>query len=154
MIPKQAKCENCGAGLVPAADGRTVGCRYCGTQLQVAVDAEQLAAGMKLDLSNVGAFLERLAHTMEASFPEMTKVQRHGAGVASIAIDLGGDLFVVRHEGHGVVAQHKKVVRGIALKTATPPLDQWATMLHAALAAHANENTRATAALTSLFGTR
>jgi len=138
--------------MIPAEDGRTFGCKYCGSQIQVAVDAEQLAAGMKLDLSNVAAFLHRLAHTMESAFASQTKVQRHGADVTLIEIDLGADQFIARREGHGVVAQHKRVVRGIALKTATHPLDHWATMLHAALAAHANENTRATAALTSLFG--
>ena len=79
-------------------------------------------------------------------------MQRRGAEVIVVELDLGPDVFVARREAHGVLAQHKRIVRGIALKTATHPLDRWVSLLHTALAAHANENTRATAALTSLFG--
>jgi hypothetical protein len=151
---KPVECKHCGAGMLPAGDGRTFDCKYCGAQILVSVDAEQLAAGMKLDLSNVGAFLHKLAHTLESAFADRTKVQRSGAEVTVIELDLGPDFFVAKREGHGVLAQHKRVVRGIALKTATHPLDHWVSLLHTALAAHANENTRATAALTSLFGKR
>jgi DNA-directed RNA polymerase subunit RPC12/RpoP len=152
MGAKAVECRHCGAGMLPAADGRTYDCRYCGARILVSVEAEQIAAGLKLDLSNGAAFLQRLAEAMEWAFAERTKVHRSGAEVTMIEIDLGADAFVVRKEARGVVAQHKKVVRGIALKTATHPLDRWASMLHTALAAHANESTRATAALQSLFG--
>jgi hypothetical protein len=140
--------------MAPGPDGRTFQCRYCGTQILVQVDAEQLAAGMKLDLSNTAAFLHRLAQMLESAFADRTKVQRHGAEIAVIEIDLAPDMFLVKREGHGVVAQHKKIVRGIALKTTAHPIDRWVEMLHGSLAAHANENTRATAALVGLFGKR
>jgi hypothetical protein len=138
--------------MLPAPDGRTYDCKYCGAQILVSVEVEQLAAGMKLDLSNATAFLGKLAHMLESAFADRTKVHRQGADVHGIEIDLGADLFVARRDGQGVVAQHKKMVRGIALKTATHPLHQWVTMLHTALAALANENTRASQALASLFG--
>lgn len=152
MGAKSIECQHCGAGMLPSADGRTYHCKYCGSQILVAVEAEQLAAGMRLDLSNAAAFLERLARTLEAGFPERTRVHRQGGAVTGVEIDLGAEVFVAKHEGHHVVGQHKKVVRGIALKTATHPLDRWTSLLHTALAAHANENTRAAAALQSLFG--
>jgi primosomal protein N' len=149
---KAVECKHCGAGMLPASDGRTWSCKYCGAQIQVAVAVEQLAEGMKLDLSNVGAFLHKLALTMESAFADRTKVQRSGADVTFIELDLGPDVFVAKREGHGVLAQHKRMVRGIALKTVAHPLDHWVSLLQTALAAHANENTRATAALASLFG--
>jgi len=154
MGAKSVECAHCGAGMLPAPDGRTYHCKYCGSQILVAVEADQLAAGMKLDLANAAAFLDRLAHALEAGFPERTRVHRYGNAVTMVELDLGGEVFVAKHEGSGIVAQHKKVVRGIALKTATHALDRWVSMLHAALAAHANENTRAAAALQSLFGRR
>jgi hypothetical protein len=140
--------------MAPAPDGRTYACRYCGTLILVQVDAAQIAAGMRLDLSNTAAFLQRLAQMLESAFAERSKVQRQGADVVAIEIELTPDVFVVKRDGHGVVAQHKKIVRGIALKTTAHPIDRWVEMLHASLAAHANENTRATAALASLFGRR
>jgi hypothetical protein len=135
----------------PGPEGRSYGCKYCGSVMQVAVDAAQIAAGMRLDLSNTTAFLHRLAHTLETAVAERTKIDRHGSEVVGIQLDLDPDLFLARRESHGILAQHKRLVRGIALKTATHPLDRWVEMVTAALAAHANENARATAALTSLF---
>ena len=148
------ECEICGAPTEPGADGRTYACPYCRAQRLVTVDAAQISAGMKLDLANAAAFLDRLAHTLEAAFADRTKIQRHGAAVQVIELDLGAERFVATREAHGVLAQHKKVVRGIALKTVSHPLDRWVELLTAALAAHANENTRASEALSALFAAR
>jgi hypothetical protein len=63
-------------------------------------------------------------------------------------------VFVAKREGGEVLAQHKKMVRGIALKTATHPMDAWVDMLLKALAAHANENSRAGAAVAAILGRR
>jgi hypothetical protein len=147
-------CERCGAPLDVPEDGGSYGCKYCGAQVQVAVDAAQIAAGMRLDLSNAGAFLGRLAHTLETAVGDRTKIQRQGTEVVVIELDLAPDLFIAKREAHGVLAQHKRVVRGIALKTATHPLDRWVAMVTSALATHANENARATAALAALFAQR
>ncbi len=138
----------------PGAEGRTFGCKYCGAQLQVAVDAAQIAAGMRLDLSNSSAFLYRLAHTLETAVAERTKINRSGVEVIAIELNLEPDLFLAKRESHGILAQHKRLVRGIALKTATHPLDRWVELVTEALAAHANENARATAALSSFFARR
>jgi hypothetical protein len=147
-------CERCGAPLVVPEDGQHYGCKYCGAEVQIAVDATQIALGMKLDLSNATAFLTRLAHTLETAVADRTKIQRQGADVVVIELDLAPDMFVAKREGHAVLAQHKRMVRGIALKTATHPLDRWVEMVTTALAAHANENARTTAALTALFARR
>lgn len=136
--------------MIPGADGRTYSCQYCDAQALVAVDAAQLAQGMALDLADVDALLVRLADTLGASLPERTKVQRHGARVSSIEITFTSDIFVAKRDGQGVIAQQRKLVRGIALKTTTHALDRWVEQLLRALAALANENARASQALSGL----
>jgi hypothetical protein len=58
-------------------------------------------------------------------------------------LDLDKDRFVAKHEGRGVVTQHKRMVRGVALKTVTHPVDVWVGLLAKALAAHANTSAQA-----------
>lgn len=146
-------CERCGAAMEPQPDGRTYVCAYCHTQRLVAVDGEQLARGMAVDLSNVEGFLTHLAHSM-SKMGERAKIHHNGQRVVHVEIDLGADVFLAKRDGPGVTAQHKKIVRGIALKTTTHPLDRWYDMLTKALATHANENARASQALSHLKGGR
>ena len=143
----QMKCSNCGGVMEPGADGRTFACPYCDAQQQVAIDAEQIAAGLRADLANVEAFLARLADAMHASFPQRTRVRRDGVRVIHFELDLDKDAFVAKHEPDGVVAQHKKMVRGVALKTSTHPIDVWLEMLSKALATHANTRAHAAAVI-------
>ena len=143
MGSEQVKCDNCGALMTPQADGRTYACGYCSAKIQVAIDAKQIAAGMRLDLANVDAFLLELATAMSSGFAERTRVQSDAGRVVLLEVNLDPDMFVARREPHGVVVQHKKMVRGIALKTKTHPLDRWVEMLTTALAAHANTSAHA-----------
>jgi hypothetical protein len=147
-------CSNCGAMMVPQWDGRIHACPYCRTQVQVAITGDQLAAGMALDLANVDAFLGRLAQTLYQGFTEHTRIEAQGNYVIGIEVHLEPDVFMVRRDGQHAVAQHKKVVRGIALKTATVPLDRWVELLMDALARHANMNARAAWVLGQLGGKR
>lgn len=145
-------CTNCGAPMKPLPDGRTYRCDYCGTQILVAVDGHQIAAGMQLDLSNIDAFLGQLANTLHAGYSECTRIHAQGPYVHAIEVTIEPDGFAVRREGAGVVAQYKKLVRGIALKTQTMPLEQWVEMLTQALARQASSNTRAAWVLARLTG--
>jgi hypothetical protein len=138
----QAKCTQCGAALRPQADGRTLGCDFCGAQVQVAVDGGQVAAGLHLDLSNAGAFLAKLAQDLHPHFGERSRLEMEGSRVRLFELHLDPDVFLARHEPQGIVAQHRKLVRGIALKTATHPLDHWVELLSRSLANYANENAR------------
>ncbi len=70
--------------MVPQADGRTYACNYCRTQVQVAIAGHQIAAGMHLDLSNVDAFLGKLAQTLHAGFAENVRIQADQQHVHSI----------------------------------------------------------------------
>jgi hypothetical protein len=140
--------------MAPMADGRTYACKYCDAKRLIAVDATQIAQGFQVDLSNVAGFLQHLAHTLETAVADRTRVVRNGAHIVSLELHLGQDGFVAKHEGGEVVTQHKKIVRGIALKTTPHPIDRWVDMLLKALAAHANENSRATAAVQAILGRR
>ncbi len=140
--------------MAPHWDGRVYTCPFCETQVQVAIAAEQIAAGMALDLANVDAFLSKLANTLHQGFHEHTRIDADGGFVNAIEINLEPEVFMARREGSHVVAQHKKVVRGIALRTQTLALDRWVEMLTHALAQHANQNARAAWVLGQITGRR
>ena len=146
-------CHNCGAPMQPAADGRLYKCGFCGTQAQVAIGADQIAAGMALDMSNIDTFLGQLAHALQQAVPQQVRVDGSGAHVVGIEVNLEPDAFILRREGGHVVTQYKKLVRGIALKTKDLPLQQWVEMLSASLARHANVNAQA-GALAAQLGRR
>lgn len=145
-------CTNCGAMMNPLGDGRTYVCPFCNTRILVAVEGHQIAAGMRLDLRNIDAFLAQLANTLHAGFSECTRIQAQGPIVHSIDVVIEPDGFVIRREGASVVATHKKMVRGVALKTTTMSVDQWVEKLTAALARQASTNTRAAWVLARLTG--
>ena len=140
--------------MTPGWTGRVYACPFCGTQVQVAIGADQIAAGMALDLANMELFLAQLANTLSAGFSEHTRIEANGRTVLSVEIELSPDVFIAKRNGRKVLAQHKRVVRGIALKTATLPLDQWVQMLTQSLANHANQNARAAWVLAQLGGSR
>jgi hypothetical protein len=139
--------------MQPGADGRLYSCGFCGTKAQVGIGADQIAAGMALDMSNIEKFLGDLAHSLQQAVPQQVKVVGSGTHVASIDVNLDPDAFSLHHEGGHVVAQYKKLVRGIALKTKDLPLDQWVEKLRESLARHANVNAQA-GALAAQLGRR
>jgi hypothetical protein len=144
------KCPNCGAMMTPLSDGRTLTCPYCAAKLQVAIGTDQLAAGMKLDISNAEEFLHQLATQLHTHLGQRTKVKLEGSRIIHFEINLDPHLFIAKREAGGVVGQYKKLVRGIALKTQHHPLDAWVDLLTQALAAHANENARVAQVLAQL----
>ncbi len=155
MSGQQVRCENCGATMTPNSDGRVHVCAYCGAEVQVAIDGAQIAAGLALDLGDVDAFLERLAGAMTTALGERARIKRHGAEIVVVELNLDPHMFVAKREQSGDVrAQYKKLVRGVALKTRTHPLDEWVELLMEALAAHANENARVAQALAGFSGER
>jgi hypothetical protein len=136
--------------MQPGADGRLYTCGYCGTQAQVAIGADQLAAGMALDLSNIEAFLGHLAQGLARAVPQQVRIAASGGHVHGLEVMLEPDGFVLRREGQHVICQYKKLVRGVALKTKDLPLHQWVEMLTQALARQANVNAQAGALASQL----
>jgi len=137
------QCSNCGAMMNPAWDGRVYKCPFCKTQQQVAIGADQIAAGLAIDLTNIDAFLSKLAATLHQGFSERTAIRANGTYVLGLEVNLDPHVFVIHREGTRAVASHKKLVRGIALKTKILPLEDWYAKLTDAMAEHANENARA-----------
>jgi DNA-directed RNA polymerase subunit RPC12/RpoP len=150
--PAHVACSNCGAPMTPAGDGRTYVCAYCKTKTVVAVEGHQIAAGMRLDFRNIDVFLGQLANTLHAGYPAATRIHAQGTYVLMIEISLDPDGFSIKREGIGVVAQHKKMVRGVALKSKVLPLEQWVELLTSALARQASSNTQAAWVLARLTG--
>lgn len=150
MTPQASHCESCGAPMTPLTDGRTKSCPYCGAEVQVAIDSAQIAAGLRLDLANIDAFFAQLSSALETGFGDLALINRQGAQIVSLQLTLEPDQFVARRERHGVVAQHRKLVRGIALKTVTHPLHKWVVLLTDAIAVHATTNAEAARALAQL----
>jgi hypothetical protein len=136
--------------MSPQSDGRTISCSYCGGQIQVAIDSAQIAAGLQLDLGNIDAFLARLATTLHGNFASRVKLRQDGAQLTHFEINLDPDLFVAKRNFDAMVLQHKKLVRGVALKTVTHPIDQWIAMLTDSLAKHANTRADAARAIAQL----
>lgn len=152
MQGQPVPCANCGAMATPLPDGRTYKCTYCGTQVLVAIEGHQIAAGMRLDLQNADAFLSQLANTLSVGFAENTRINANGRYVLAIEVDVEPDVFIAQRAGNQVVTQHKKMVRGIALRTQTLPIDYWFELLTHGLARHANKNIRAAWVLGKLTG--
>ena len=146
------RCENCNAPMKPQSNGRTMACPFCGAEVRVAVGAHELARGLSFDRNNIDAFMLSLAQELHAGMKERSKLQLDGARVAVFELNLDSDLFVVIREAGMVVTRHKKMVRGVALKTTTHPVDRWVELLSKALAAFANENARVAQVLTQLQG--
>jgi hypothetical protein len=138
--------------MEPEPDGRTFGCRYCGSKIQVAIDGAQIARGMQVDLSNLEDFVIKLATALSQGFAEHAKIEARGQVVHTINLMLEPDHFALERSGSEFVTKHKKMVRGIALKTAVLPLNQWFNKLTEALARHANQNARAAWVLSQLGG--
>jgi hypothetical protein len=147
-------CKNCGAPMQPHTDGRQYHCGFCGTKVQVAIAAEQVAAGMALDMSNIDAFLAKLATSLHQAVPQQVRIHASGPHVHGIELTLEADAFVLKREGQHVVCQYKKLVRGIALKTKELPLQQWVQTLADSLARHANVNAQAGQVAAMLGGIR
>jgi hypothetical protein len=140
--------------MEPHTDGRQYHCGFCGTKIQAAIGADQVAAGMALDMQNIDAFLGQLAKQLHQAVPQQVRIHASGAQVHGIELTLETDAFVLKREGQHVVSQYKKLVRGIALKTKELPLEQWVQHLSEALARHANVNAQAGMLAAQLAGRR
>ncbi len=133
-------------------DGRTYQCDFCNAKEVVAVDGQQLAEGMRLDLSNIDTFLGQLANTLYQGYAESTRITATGSVVHAIEVTLENHGFVIQRQGASAQAQYRKLVRGVALKTTPMPLDQWVKKLLDALAQQAQSNAKAAWVLARLSG--
>lgn len=154
MSREQIRCDNCGALMDAPADGRKYVCSFCNAEQLVAIDGSQIAAALRSDMADVEAFLAQLAAALANAVPERTRVQHDGVRMVHLEVLFEKDAFVAKRQPDGLVAQHKKMVRGVALKTVTHPLHRWVDLLSAALASHANTSGQVAEALAKRSGGR
>jgi len=121
-----------------------------------ASDFDLLAASLRADARDTGAFVEALAAKLEASFPDSVEVDRKGGifgakKVRKIAIRMG-DRHYELEAGDGLPRTRRRtVVRGIALKSDELGLDEWIDALARDLVDEAGRGERGRAALERLL---
>jgi hypothetical protein len=123
-----------------------------------AFDLDLLAASLRADSSDAGAFVEGLAGKLEAVLPGRVSVQRKRRGmlgpkvVRRIAVE-GGDvrLELLRSESDAIDCRLGRVSGGILLKSQTVDVDAWLAALGEALAVEAGRNQRTRQALERLL---
>jgi hypothetical protein len=102
-------------------------------------------------------FLPLLAGLLEETIPrEQLIIERKPIRlfssekrVISIELTLDDDIYVlmVGRDGHRLEATHKKIVRGITLKTESAPVQEWLVLVGDRIQALADKNERAYTAL-------
>lgn len=142
-INKQVNCARCGAAMSPEFNNRMYTCEFCGAEQMIAIDEEQLALGFALDMSNIEQFITGLASSLAHAFGDRARVHHHEGAIILLELNIDPHLYAAKREQNGGwIGQYKKLVRGVALKTKTMPLDAWVNELTKGMAAHANDNAR------------
>lgn len=121
-------------------------------------DIDVLAASLRADLTDVGAFVESLAGKLLDVLPGRVKVQRGRRGllgpklVQRIVVDLGDARFeLLRGEGNAIETRRAKMSGGIALKTESLDTDAWLAALGAGMAGEAQRSEQTRQALERLM---
>ena len=115
-----------------------------------ALDIDLLAASLRADSSDLGAYVESLTRTLEDALPGRVRVYRWREGmfgpkrVGKVAVDLGDHRLELKYQGGTVQASCARLSGGIVLKSETLETDAWLAVLSEALATEAqrSETTR------------
>ncbi|HWE14889.1 MAG TPA: hypothetical protein VG365_15300 [Solirubrobacteraceae bacterium] len=107
------------------------------------LDIDLLAASLRADASDLGAFVEALAVKLEEAVPGAVRVERRRSRlrgpklVRRIALDAGGLRLELRAGDGAVQTYCSRLSGGIVLKTEQVDTDAWLRALGEALAAQA-----------------
>ncbi len=97
-----------------------------------------LAASLRADAADAVMWMRVLGTKLAATLPARVTLHRggmlHQGSVDALAVDLGTWRFALRSDRGQPIAERTHLVRGIALKTETLPLDLWLAALTEALA--------------------
>ena len=115
---------------------------------------EMLAASLRANSSDLGAFMEALATKLQGALPEQTTVTRHNTlfshehPVKEVIVAFGESHYVLRREKQGQpLAQRLTKVRGIVLRTEQISVQQWIDEIARNLAQEAVQSAQTRAAL-------
>lgn len=122
------------------------------------VDIDLVAASLRADASDVGAFVESLAAKLEEVLPGRVRVERARRGVfgpklvRKIAVGTGAErLDLVRGDGDSVECRRATVSGGIVIKNEVLDIDMWLEAVGGALAAEAQRSAQTRQALERLL---
>jgi hypothetical protein len=107
------------------------------------LDIDLVAASLRADADDVGAFVEALAVKLEQAVPQGVTVERRREGmfgpkrVRRISVDAGSLRLELRANGGSVQTLCGRVSGGIVLKTEEMTTDEWLRALGGALATEA-----------------
>jgi hypothetical protein len=146
-VSERVACENCGAPKQRGAE-----CEYCSPTEGRALDPTVLAATLGGAGGDIEVALVTMAAKLVESFPEHAQVEHSGGLLTSkkvklLEVTLDPHVYRVRRDGHHVVAERVKVVRGVALKTTKLEFADWVRELSTDLAAMAKATAASRAAL-------
>jgi hypothetical protein len=124
-------------------------------------DFELVAASLRADAADLGAFVEALAVKLEQALPNQTRVRRRSPGlftkrkrVELIEVAVGQEEYLLGSQRGAVEARRATRVRGIVLRSETVPVNQWIDELARAIAAEARSSEQGRQALERLLGAR
>jgi hypothetical protein len=122
------------------------------------VDLDLLAASLRADSSDLGAFAEGLAAKLEDALPGRVKVARTRRGlrgpklVRKITVDAGDQrLELLRSDGDAIETRRSRLSGGIVLKSEALATDAWLAALGEALTAEAERSEQTRQALERLL---
>lgn len=104
------------------------------------------------------AFLELLAAMLDSALPDEAEVVKRGGlfskkTIAKVIVNFGDYRYTLEDPGRGPLqASRTRIVRGIALKTESIPVEDWLDELSANLDERVRTNSTARAALERLIG--
>jgi hypothetical protein len=122
-----------------------------------ALDLDLLAASLRADTSDLGAFVESLAAKLEEAVPGRVRVDRRRNGmfgpkaVRSVSVDLGDRRLELRADSGAVQTRCARLSGGIVLKNEELETDAWLAMLSEALAIEARRSEATRKALERLL---
>ncbi len=116
-----------------------------------------LAAALRADGGDLGAYIESLAVKLEQAVPGRVRVERRRSGlrgpkaVRSVALDAGDRRLELSWTGGSLQARTAKLSGGIVLKNETLDVDEWVAALGQILAAEAERSEATRRALERLL---
>jgi hypothetical protein len=122
-----------------------------------ALDIDLLAASLRADTSDLGAFVEALAVKLEEAVPAAVRVERRRDGmfgpkvVRQISLDAGDQRLELRAERGRVDCRWARLSGGIVLKSESLQTDEWLSALSQALADQARSSATTREALERLL---
>jgi hypothetical protein len=129
----------------------------CPDDADTDLDIDLLAASLRADSGDVGAFVEALAVKLEDAVPSGVRVERRREGmfgpklVRRIALDAGGRRLELRTDGGTLQAYSSRLSGGIVLKSEELSTDEWLRALGEALALQAQHSQSTRQALERLL---